>query len=344
MGAMSELTAAAIASAAITRIQDAPAALGDRTTYIGASAEGRCLRNVVWGMLNPTAAKITDAKSAGRMLAGRALEGEVVSLVRAIVGRDLRNTGHNQAELVDTESPLRAHPDGIFTDGTMLEIKTAGSGAFRKYRSQGLPVAYVTQANTQMGLAGSNHAVVVVVDRDTLEAFTVTLDFNPELFQQSRARAKAAWEDFQAGLLPKGEPDRGPCQYCPLKDSCPEHNAAKATQGDGTEGLDLAASLALEGNLERLREVQTILAEKDADTGLSPLDLIEEEKNVRDQIKDLLVRGGVQETDLPMASLSCKREVRVTFDSKKFKEKSPDEYAKYIKESVSYRLNVDFRD
>jgi len=83
--------------------------LGDRTQYIGASEVGSCLRHVVSSKLYP---EPFDQASMGRMLAGRAMENEVVQLVRLALNGRLRNTGRVQLDLHHPKLPFHAHPDG----------------------------------------------------------------------------------------------------------------------------------------------------------------------------------------------------------------------------------------
>ena len=91
-----------------TRLE-ANSRLSHRHTYLGASEVGGCLRRVVAAKLQ---SEQFDSASMGRMLAGRALENEVVQLVRTALNGRLRNTGRNQLEVLHLELPFRAHPDG----------------------------------------------------------------------------------------------------------------------------------------------------------------------------------------------------------------------------------------
>lgn len=60
-----------------------------RDSYIGASEAGVCPASVAYRKLHPEIKP--DAKGAGRMLAGTALENEGVQLARGIFGRDRKS-------------------------------------------------------------------------------------------------------------------------------------------------------------------------------------------------------------------------------------------------------------
>ena len=64
-----------------------------RQLYVGASEVGTCLRSLISAKHHRPD---FDSASMGRMLAGRALENEVVQLVRAALGAQLRDTGRQR--------------------------------------------------------------------------------------------------------------------------------------------------------------------------------------------------------------------------------------------------------
>lgn len=273
----------------------------DRDTYVGASEVGDCQRIVAFRKLHPDNAKIEDPQGAGRMLAGRIIENAIVQLVRDSMKGIVRETGRMQVELVDTESPMRSHPDGRLSwnvtlqegqsivyldhegktqerteplDGMGgLEIKTAGMGVYRKYSKGGLPIRYVDQANTEMGLAGTKWLLLVLVSRDNIADFvSFLLFFDAERFEQSRKRAREvmkAKETIKTAMavegahpivvefdnLPAGEVDRGYCAYCPLNESCPQFNTAAANlSADATFPEDVAPTV--EVLSEEYREIK----------------------------------------------------------------------------------------
>jgi hypothetical protein len=275
----------------------------DRDTYVGASEVGDCQRLVTFRKLHPDNAKIVDPHGAGRMLAGRIIENAIVQLVRNSMKGIVRETGHKQVELVDPTVPLRTHPDGRLSWSVVLqpgqsiayldhegkarerteplegmgglEIKTAGMGVYRKYVKGGLPIRYVDQANTEMGLGGTKWLLLVLVSRDNIADFvSFLLFFDEARFQESRARAaavmtaKQAIKDAQAvegadatiaefDNLPMGEIERGYCAYCPLNESCPQFNTSgKDLSADAVFPEDVAPTV--EVLSEEYREIKPI--------------------------------------------------------------------------------------
>lgn len=255
----------------------------DRPNYVGASEVGYCIRSVVHRKVEDE--KITDPAAMGRMNAGRVMEGEVVAMVRYLFDRQLERTGYRQVELVDPDSPLRAHPDGLFRpfvaqdgpwvtlsiDGKLvtidalpgpgvLEIKSAGGHLVRAWSRRGITnLAYPDQAQVQMGLSGRLWCILVVVSREDLSQatpFFVPFDENRfrELQQRARvimghaAAARAAIANGEDPLphYPAGEPDRGYCSSCPIADTCPAVTIQKIADGKVPPDVEL--------ELEVLRE------------------------------------------------------------------------------------------
>jgi hypothetical protein len=206
--------------------------LGDRSQYIGASEIGSCLRRVVLSKLNP---EPFDLASMGRMIAGKAMENEVVQLVRIALNGRLRNTGRVQLDLCHPALPFHAHPDGRIIGGFdglegdgVLEVKTAGAATFKRYQSDGLPQNYVDQAQAQMGLSGLLWGLVVLVSRENLaEMTTFTLLFDADHYARlegraaevaSRLKMDVKTYNIQAELT--GEPDWGFCHTCHYSGDC----------------------------------------------------------------------------------------------------------------------------
>ena len=228
--------------------------LGDRSQYIGASEIGSCLRRVVLSKLNP---EPFDLASMGRMIAGKAMENEVVQLVRITLNGRLRNTGRVQLDLCHPTLPFHAHPDGRIIGGFdgldgdgVLEVKTASASTFKRFQSDGLPQNYQDQVQAQMGLAGLTWALLVLVSRENLaEMTTFTIRFDPEHYAELEVRATKAANALKNNIqndLP-GEPERGFCHTCPYSGNCALFQGLRRA-GESGEVAEVMRGVMKEGN------------------------------------------------------------------------------------------------
>lgn len=300
-----------------------------RHRYMGASEVGTCLRSVV---ATKHHRPDLDPASMGRMLAGKALENEVVQLVRAALGTKLRDTGRVQREYLHPTLPFRAHPDGRIVgengDG-VLEVKTASSSTFKRYESEGLPQHYIDQVQAQMGLSGLGWGLVVLVSRENLaELATFQVAFNPEHFRflEGRARKAAPYLEDQS-CLPAGETDRGFCFNCPFAKDCPEHQALRKAgeQGEVSEVLRLQLECQME-------ELTTLEAE------LDPLEARVTE--LRGQIKDTMLAYALNKVILRTGMAQMVTSSRTSFDSKTLQREAPDLYARYLRTATFTNLRI----
>lgn len=300
-----------------------------RHAYIGASEVGLCLRSVVAGKhVRPD----LDSASMGRMLAGRALENEIVQLVRAGLGSRLRDTGRVQREYVHPELPFRAHPDGRIVgeggDG-ILEVKTASAATFRKYQADGLPQHYHDQVQAQMGLTGLQWGTVVLVSRENLaELVTFPVTFDPEHYRRLEQRAAQAAPYLQKqNCLPDGEPDRGFCFNCPFASDCPQHQALRKA-GESGEVAEVVR-LQLECQLEEL-----VALERELDP------IQERASELREQIKTTLSSYLINRVVLEGGVLQMVTSSRTSFDSKALLRDAPEIHARYMKTATFTNLRV----
>lgn len=315
-----------IYQAALQARLESPNTFPDRASYFGASEIGICLRRVIASKHSPVT---FDPASMGRMLAGRAMENEVVQLVRLAL--DLRDTGRVQKEWIHPNLPLRAHPDGRILDpggDGILEVKTASAAAFKRYQNEGLPLHYIDQVQVQMGLSGLDWALVVLVSRENLaEVATFKVAFNPSHFVGLEARASwAAPYLIQREELPEGECERGFCFNCPFSSDCPQMQA-KRVSGE----LPEVARLQLECQLEELSEAERVL---------DPLQARCTE--LRNQVKTALDAFGVQRVVLDGGTAQLVSSTRTSFDGKALQRDSPETYARFLKTSTftTLRLNL----
>jgi CRISPR-associated exonuclease Cas4 len=316
--------------------------LGDRTHYIGASEIGSCLRRVVLSKLQP---EPFDEASMGRMLAGRAMENEVVQLVRIALGPGrLRNTGRVQLDLQHPTLPFRAHPDGRVIGGDfedlegdgVLEVKTASATTFKRYQSDGLPSNYLAQVQAQMGLSGLLWGMVVLVSRENLaEMATYVIHFDAAHYARLEERAAVATSCLRKDVqtlnniqtdLP-GETDCGFCHTCPYSAKC----AIFQTQREaGKRGeISEVTRLQLECQLEELASLEA---------NLEPIQ--ERVAELRDQVKNALYTSGANKVVLENGTVQLVESSRTSFDSKALQRDDPTTFARFQKTSTYSNLRI----
>lgn len=319
--------------AALQTRLEANSRLENRQSYIGASEVGGCLRRLVAAKSHP---ETFDFSSMGRILAGKAMEAEIVQLVRLALNGSLRNTGRNQLDAQHPEIPFHAHPDGRIVgsenqgDG-VLEVKTASASIFKRYQTEGLPQQYLDQVQAQMGLTGLSWALVVLVSRENLaELATFHVQFSPDHFTRLYNRASTCYEAVNSGLLPDGEPDRGYCHSCPIAGDCPQHQALRKAISEGE--LPELVRLKLDCEIEELAAVEA---------ELSPLQMRSSE--LRERIKTTLQDLGASKVTLDCGVAQITGSSRTSFDSKALQREAPDLYSRYLKTNSFTSLRMTFR-
>ena len=323
---------------AISRRLNDNARLGDRRSYVGASEIGSCLRRVVSSKLFP---EPFDQASMGRMLAGKAMENEVVQLVRIALNGRLRNTGRVQLELKHPSLPFHAHPDGRIIGGLagldgdgVLEVKTASASTFKRYQSDGLPQIYIDQVQAQMGLSGLLWALVVLVSRENLaEMTTFTMKFDSDHFTRLESRAALIATALRENNIQeelKGEPERGFCHTCAYSDNCAVYQAQREAGKRGE--IPEVTRLQLECQLEELASLESMSGPMQ--------DRISE---LRDQVKTALLSSGATKVVLDCGTVQMVESSRTSFDSKSFQREAPDIYARFQKTSTFSNLRITTR-
>lgn len=302
-----------------------------RSSYFGASEIGLCLRATIGGKLEP---QPLDALSMGRMLAGRALENEIVQIIRAMLPGQVRETGRAQQELHHPELPFRAHPDGRITGDSgdaLLEVKTASAATFKRYVEHGLPEHYVDQVQAQMGLAGIHKAIVVLASRENLAQVQVfEVSFEPGRFALLEERAATGALHLAQGTLPEGEPERGFCVTCPMASSC---GAMQERRSAGQRGeIPALLKLQLEAQAEELSELES---------SLEPL--LTRASELREQIRQSLDLSGAKRIHLDSATVQLVSNSRTSFDSKALLRESPEIYNRFLKTTTFTNLRVSWK-
>jgi hypothetical protein len=277
----------------------------------------------------------------GRILAGKAMENEVVQLVRIALNGRLRNTGRGQVDLKHATLPFHAHPDGRIIGGLdgfagdgVLEVKTASATTFKRFQKEGLPQQYQDQVQAQMGLSELLWALVVLVSRENLaEIATFTIPFDPEhysLLERRAALAEAALHDENFRSRLAGEPDRGACHTCPYSAHCASYQALREAGERGE--IPEVTRLQLECQVEELAALES---------NLGPIQ--ERVSELRDQVKNALLSAGANKVMLENGTVQIVESSRTSFESKALQRESPELYARFAKTSTGMNLRVTYK-
>lgn len=324
------------------RLEDTQPDLGDRSTYIGASEVGRCARRVVHEKINGRGELSPDA--AGRILRGRALENEVVQLMRLQadeLGWTVTNTGKNQVELRD--GWLRGHPDG-YLNGRVFDVKTASGIVFKWYAKNGLPTAYKEQviANTgmhnRMNGTSVDMAHIVMVNIDTMEDLIFDIECPDDLYEEILDRADTMAACIASNQLPEGEPERSSatiCKDCPIRKDCTAFTVAKAKKA-AHACLPFAVEVDLADKISAINAIYESSEYEDAKR------LIDKAEAIKEEIKTLVKPYPVKSYEEQGVKITTSTSERTTVDSKKLKAEQPAIYEKYTTTTNVTSVKVTF--
>jgi hypothetical protein len=276
------------------------------------------------------------------MLAGRAMENEVVQLVRLAINGRLRNTGRVQLDLKHPTLPFHAHPDGRIMGGVdgfegdgVLEVKTASAATFKRYSESGLPVQYLDQVQTQMGLANLTWALVVLVSRENLaEMATFSIRFDPSHYARLEDRAElavSALRDKHVFDALHGEPERGFCHTCPYAANCGVFQAQREAGKRGE--IPEVTRLQLDCQIEELADLEAISG---------PMQ--ERVTELRDQVKSAVLCTGANKIVLERGIVQIVESSRTGFDSKALQREAPEVYQRFLRTNCFSTLRISFRE
>lgn len=197
--------------------------------HMGCSQLGHACDRWLW--LNFRFAVIE--KFQGRILRlfrrGQLEERTVVDDLQAI-GMKIVSTGTNQIR-VDFGWHVSGSIDGIIESGVpsnpkkphILEIKTASAKKFAAMKKDGLAKAnpvYWTQVHLYMSGKQINHALFVMVCKDTDEMYTELVDFNPDVAEKAIKRGHAIVQNPRAPEGISRDASWFECKFCSAHDQC----------------------------------------------------------------------------------------------------------------------------
>ncbi|WP_456470026.1 Dna2/Cas4 domain-containing protein [Caminibacter sp.] len=189
--------------------------LGNRSSYIGASDIGGCLRKAYLD-------KVTETKYTDETL----IIFQRGHLVENIVQKALDSQGikyHYQLELASKSHDfIKIHPDFVFCskkECVVVECKSVSSIPDTPYSS------WLLQLQLQMHLTKEHfdknvRGYVVALNINTGEIRDFEVAYDENLVQLALKRAKNLWEALQKGEEPEAE-EQLYCSKCPHRKNCP---------------------------------------------------------------------------------------------------------------------------
>lgn len=189
--------------------------LGDRSTYIGASDIGGCLRK---SYLDKTSSKELKEEQALIFMRGH--------LSEEILKKSFDAQGMKYEYQVELEDDfIKAHLDYLFINNkecVVVECKSSNRLPDSPY------VSWVLQVQLQMYLAKKIYnkdvrGFIAVIDLAG-EVVDFEIEYNEDLAKVALNKAKALWEALQNNEEPEAE-EQLYCSKCPHKDTCPIFDA-----------------------------------------------------------------------------------------------------------------------
>lgn len=202
-----------------------------------------------------------------------------------------------------------ANVDGLLPDGSVLEIKTARSGAdWGEEGTDEIPEYYLTQVQHYMAVTGAKMCdVAVLIGASDFRIYHV--DFDPEIAAMLIEEEKAFWQRVI---------DRNP--------------PAPRTYAEASAAFPRSKAQAVEASDEILHEAIELESVNRQ---------IDELKERKEELQGLITSFMGESDTLATAGRTIATwktsKPRVTFDSATFKAKHPDLYAQYLKEGVASR-------
>jgi hypothetical protein len=210
------------------RLAERKESVGLRLSNLGT----RCQRKLWYTINRPELAEPLSASTRFKFLFGDIIEEVVLFLART--------TGHRvESEQAEVEiNGVKGHIDGV-VDGELVDVKSASSYSFKKFKEGGLkeddPFGYLTQigayhfAKVKEGEVNKDRAHFIAVDKtlghltlDTHQASDVDFD---KMVDERRKMLKQP-EPPERGYLDEADGMSGnrklciACSYCPFKNEC----------------------------------------------------------------------------------------------------------------------------
>lgn len=215
----------------------------------------------------------------------------------------------NQTFRHPEHSFMIANVDGLLPDGSVLEIKTARSGAdWGEEGTDEIPEYYLTQVQHYMAVLGAKRCdVAVLIGASDFRVYHV--DADPEIASMLIEEEKAFWQR----VIDRNPP--APRTFAEAKTAFPRSKEHSLEASD--EIVAAAAELAL------VRKKMDELSEK--------------EKELQGAITSFMGESDTLSMDGKTIATWKTSKPRAAFDSATFKSKHPDLYNEYLKEGKPTR-------
>jgi len=232
--------------------------------------------------------------------------------------------GHIDRHIVATES----------TDGPgILEIKTMGEWAYRRFQREGMTLGYVAQLQHYMLLTGWRWGMLAILEPSRWELYVGYAKADPELQKQMLSQAEMFVEQVEKGLRPTrvtNNPDHSACKACPYRRRCWGELLDAERSENGMEAEE-------DNSPQLVKAIEEYIAARDAKQEADAL--LEEAKR---NLQELLGKREVVKTPVGIVEWRWSAPPK-RFDVKAFKADHPELFEKYVREfeeSRSRRLKV----
>ncbi len=197
--------------------------------YIGASSIGKpCLRSIWYGFNGYEADKIPASLQITFDI-GKSLEKLIISyLDNSKINIEIPTKDNNYLFCQDKDIPeMQGHMDAIIhldnISPTILEIKTAKSSSFNKFKKDGViswSQSYHYQIQSYMGMSGIDEAIILAINKDSSELHAEHVPFNKELFSYIKSKALSVINSTDAPQKISNNSCYYICRTCNYKEIC----------------------------------------------------------------------------------------------------------------------------
>lgn len=202
-------------------LRNTDSGLGDRSTYVGASDIGQCLKK---SYLSKFDEEDFDFEQLLIFERGHIAEGIYIKGLKNNPRKDAFSF-KKQVKFVgrDEWAFLRTHLD-LHVNFPREDVAVEGK-TFRTELPDGKPrLSWIYQNHIQMWLAGEStgrktRGIIAAIDLNTAKRHEFSVVFSEILLQQAKDRALKLWNAMQSRTEPEGEVS-DLCAYCPYKMSC----------------------------------------------------------------------------------------------------------------------------
>lgn len=202
-------------------LRNSDSGLGDRSTYVGASDIGQCLKK---SFLSKFDKEDFDFEQLLIFERGHVAEGIFIKGLENSPKRDAFSF-KKQVEFVgkDEWSFIKTHLD-LHVSFPREDVAVEGK-TFRTELPDGKPrLSWIYQNHIQMWLASQStgrktRGIIAAIDLNTAKRHEFQVVFSEILLQQAKERALKLWNAMQSRTEPEGEVS-DLCGFCPYKSSC----------------------------------------------------------------------------------------------------------------------------